>query len=83
MDEQILIFNNIAYVYSKMGLNEEAFNYCLKILDIIKVEKDKKGTDKKLQMNQPDYFESKTEKIKMKKIKARTCLAICILLSES
>ena len=34
-------------------------------------------------MGKVDYFESKTEKIKLKKIKARTCLAICILLSES
>jgi len=55
----------------------------LKILDIIKVEKEKKNGDTKLTMNQPDYFEAKTEKIKMKKIKARTCMAICILLSES
>ena len=42
VDEQILIFNNIAYVYSKMGLNTEAFNYCKKILDLLKDTKQKK-----------------------------------------
>jgi tetratricopeptide (TPR) repeat protein len=34
LDEQILVFNNIAFVYSKMGLSEEAFSYCKKILEL-------------------------------------------------
>lgn len=83
VDEQILVLNNMAFVYSKMGLTDDAYKYCQKILDLLKEEKDKKKNEIKLKMNRPDYFESKTEKIKFKKIKARTCLSMCILLSET
>ena len=82
LDERILIDNNIAFLYMKMGAQDKAIARVEQCLAMVCKERTKIAEMTKSGQTRPDFFDTRCEKIKYKKVKARLNLSLCILHSE-
>lgn len=82
IDDKILLDNNIAFLYMKMGVSDKAIERIVSCLEFI-VEVGNKATENAKNLTiKPDFFTTRSQKIKYKKIKARLNMSLCILHSE-
>lgn len=82
LDERILIDNNISFLYMKMGVPDKSITRIDKCINMIFNERAKACEQAKVGPTRPDFFDTRCEKIKYKKVRARLCLSLCILYSE-
>lgn len=82
LDESILLINNLAFLYSKIGAPQKAISNLEQIILIIKKYGDNMNKKAKGTATRPDFFTFRCKKIKYQKIKARTNLSLCVLHSE-
>jgi hypothetical protein len=82
LDDKVLVDNNIAFLYMKMGVADKSILQLAKCLDDLDADRSKGADPAKKSGIKPDFFLVRCEKIKYKKIKARLNLSLCILYSE-
>lgn len=82
LDDRVLVDNNIAFLYMKMGISDKSIAKLTKCLEDLDSERSKGGDQSKRVGLKPDFFVARCEKIKYKRIKARLNLSLCILYSE-
>lgn len=82
VDDKVLLDNNIAFIYMKMGISDKSIARLTKCLEDLEAERNKTADSSKRTSIKPDFFLVRCERIKYKKIKARLNMSLCILYSE-
>jgi hypothetical protein len=84
-----MVLNNIAFLYMKLGLTEKAIEKVERALQVVEAARTRArevatGVTQtaKGNMTRPDFFETRCEKIKYKKVRVRLTMSLCILYSE-